>query len=131
MPLRVAVQMDPIEGININGDSSFHLMLAAQARGHTLYHYDVQTLAYEASEGAGCRLTAWACPITVQRVAGDHFSKGEYRKIDLVSDVDVVLMRQDPPFDLGYITATHLLERLAGRRWWSTIPSRFAMRRKR
>ena len=109
MTLRVAVQMDPIEGININGDSSFHLMLAAQARGHVLYHYDVRTLAYD--EG---RLTAWAAPITVQRVAGDHFRMEEHRKIDLERDVDVVLMRQDPPFDLGYITGTHLLERLAG-----------------
>jgi len=109
MSLRVAVQMDPLESININGDSSFYLMLAAQARGHTLYHYDVRTLAYD--EG---RLTAWAAPVTVQRVADDHFATQPHRKIDLVRDVDVVLMRQDPPFDLGYITATHLLERLAG-----------------
>jgi glutathione synthase len=84
-------------------------MLSAQARGMALFHYDVRTLAYD--EG---RLTAWAAPVTVQRVPGDHYSKGEYRKIDLVADVDVVLMRQDPPFDLGYITATHLLERLEG-----------------
>jgi glutathione synthase len=109
MLLRVAVQMDPIETINIAGDSSFALMLSAQARGATLYHYDVGTLAYD--EG---RITAWACPITVQRVVGNHYTKGEYRKIDLATDVDVVLMRQDPPFDLGYITATHILERLKG-----------------
>ena len=109
MSLRVAVQMDPLETININGDSSFYLMLAAQARGHSLYHYDVRTLAYD--EG---RLTAWAAPVTVQRVPGDHFTIEPHRKIDLVRDVDVVLMRQDPPFDLGYITGTHLLERLAG-----------------
>ncbi len=109
MSLRVAVQMDPIEGINIHGDSSFHLMLAAQARGHSLFHYDVRSLALD--EG---RLTAWAAPVTVQRVAGDHFTMGEHRKIDLVADIDVVLMRQDPPFDLGYITGTHLLERLKG-----------------
>ncbi len=109
MPLRVAVQMDPIETININGDSSFALMLAAQVRGHSVWHYDVKTLALD--EG---RLTAWACPVTVQRVAGKHFTKGDYRKIDLVKDVDVILMRQDPPFDLGYITATFLLERLKG-----------------
>ena len=109
MSLRVAVQMDPIEGINIAGDSSFYLMLAAQARGHTLYHYDVRTLALD--EG---RLTAWAAPVRVQPVAGDHFFMEEHRKIDLVRDVDVVLMRQDPPFDLGYITGTHLLERLEG-----------------
>ena len=109
MNLRVAVQMDPLESINIAGDSSLHLMLAAQARGHVLFHYDVRSLALD--EG---RLTAWAAPVTVQRVAGDHYTMGEHRKIDLVQDVDVVLMRQDPPFDLGYITGTHLLERLKG-----------------
>jgi glutathione synthase len=109
MTLRVAVQMDPLDQINIAGDSSFHLMLAAQARGYELWHYDVRTLALD--EG---RLTAWAAPVTVQHVAGDHFAMGEYRKIDLVTDIDIVLMRQDPPFDLGYITGTHLLERLAG-----------------
>lgn len=109
MSLRVAVQMDPLESINIAGDSSFALMLAAQARGHTVYHYDVKTLAYESG-----RLTAWAAPVTVQRVAGDHFAADERRRIDLVKDIDVVLMRQDPPFDLSYITATHLLERLQG-----------------
>ena len=109
MSLRVAVQMDPLETINIAGDSSFALMLAAQARGHSLYHYDVKSLAYETG-----RLTAWAAPVTVQREATNHFSAEERRRIDLVSDVDVVLMRQDPPFDLSYITATHLLERLEG-----------------
>jgi len=114
MALRVAVQMDPLETINIAGDSSFALMLSAQARGHTLYHYDVRSLAYDTSEGAGGRLTAWAAPVTVQRVPGNHFERGEYRLIDLAADIDVVLMRQDPPFDLGYITGTHLLERLAG-----------------
>ncbi|MFC6621884.1 glutathione synthase [Novosphingobium panipatense] len=114
MTLRVAVQMDPLETIKIGGDSSFALMLAAQARGHVLYHYDVKTLAYDTAHGAGGRLTCWAAPVTVQRVEGNHFTRGEYRLLDLVEDVDVVLMRQDPPFDLGYITATHLLERLAG-----------------
>jgi len=109
MTLRVAVQMDPLESINIAGDSSFHLMLAAQARGYPLWHYDVGTLALD--EG---RLTAWAAPVTVQRKAGEHFARGDYQLIDLVKDIDVVLMRQDPPFDLGYITGTHLLERLAG-----------------
>jgi glutathione synthase len=106
--------MDPLESINIAGDSSFALMLAAQARGHALFHYDVRTLAYDTSEGAGGRLTCWAAPVTVQRVEGAHFTRGEYRLMDLAADIDVVLMRQDPPFDLGYITATHLLERLAG-----------------
>ncbi len=109
MSLRVAVQMDPLETINIAGDSSFALMLAAQARGHSLYHYNVTSLAYEQG-----RLTAWAAPVTVQREAGSHFAADERRQIDLVADVDVVLMRQDPPFDLSYITATHLLERLEG-----------------
>ena len=114
MTLRIAVQMDPLESINIAGDSSFALMLAAQARGHVVYHYDVRTLAFDTSEGAGGRLTCWGAPVTVQRSEGAHFTRGEYRLIDLVKDIDVVLMRQDPPFDLGYITATHLLERLAG-----------------
>ncbi len=109
MSLRVAVQMDPLESINIAGDSSFALMEAAQARGHMVYHYDVKTLAYDCG-----RLTAWAAPVKVQRVPGDHFAFDGHRKIDLVTDVDVVLMRQDPPFDLSYITATHLLERLEG-----------------
>ena len=113
MTLRIAVQMDPLETINIAGDSSFHLMLAAQERGYPLWHYDVRTLAYDTAGGG--RLTAWAAPVTVQRVAGDHFQRGEYQLIDLDQDIDVVLMRQDPPFDLGYITGTHLLERLAGR----------------
>ena len=115
MTLRVAVQMDPIETININGDSSFHLMLAAQARGHGVWHYDVRTLALDAHAGAGGKLTAWAAPVTAQKVAGDHFTRGDFRKVDLAQEIDVVLMRQDPPFDLGYITGTHLLERLKGR----------------
>lgn len=109
MTLRVAVQMDPMETVNIVGDSSFALMLSAQARGHTLWHYDVRTLAWDNG-----LITAWACPVTVQNVAGDHFTKGDLRKIDLAKDIDVILMRQDPPFDLGYISATHILERLEG-----------------
>jgi glutathione synthase len=107
MSLRIAVQMDPIETINIAGDSTFALMLAAQARGHSLYHYQAGDLTYR--DG---RLTAPARRITVQRVAGDHFNAQEPRTIDLGSDIDVVLMRQDPPFDLAYITATHLLARI-------------------
>jgi glutathione synthase len=109
MPLRVAVQMDPLESIQIAGDSSFALIEAAQKRGHAVFHYDVKTLAYESG-----RLTAWAAPVTVQRVQGDHFTMDAHRRIDLVKDIDVVLMRQDPPFDLSYITATFLLERLKG-----------------
>ena len=109
MPLRVAVQMDPLEKINISGDSSFALMLAAQARGHQLFHYLAEDLTYQ--DG---RLCAGAHQVTVQAVAGAHFTLGDFTILDLGKDVDAVLMRQDPPFDLGYITATHLLERIQG-----------------
>ncbi|WP_126175055.1 glutathione synthase [Tsuneonella rigui] len=109
MSLRVAVQMDPLESINIVGDSSFALMLSAQARGHELFHYDVGDLTLDADD----RLIAHARPVRVQPVSGDHFSVGEPRRLDLGRDIDVVLMRQDPPFHMGYITATHLLERIA------------------
>lgn len=108
MSLRVAVQMDPIESINIAGDSSFALMLSAQERGHELFEYHVDSLTLDADD----RLYAMARPVTVQRVKGDHFSAGDYRRIDLGRDIDVILMRQDPPFHMGYITATHLLERI-------------------
>ncbi len=114
MKLRVAVQMDPLESINIAGDSSFALMLAAQARGHEVWHYDVATLAYESDGTSHGKITAYAAPVTVQRVEGDHFTAGERRRIDLAQDIDVVLMRQDPPFHLGYITAAFLLDRLKG-----------------
>jgi glutathione synthase len=107
--MRVAFQMDAMESLNIAGDSTFALMLSAQARGYTLYHYGADDLTY--CDG---RLSANARPVTVQRVAGDHFAFGEAVPLDLGHDVDVVWMRQDPPFDLGYITATHLLERVAG-----------------
>jgi glutathione synthase len=107
MSLRVAVQMDPLEKINISGDSTFALMLSAQARGHKLYHYLAEDLTY--NDG---RLYAGAHEVTVQAVVGNHFSLGAFAILDLGRDVDVVLMRQDPPFDLGYITATHLLERI-------------------
>ena len=106
MPLRVAVQMDPLEGIGIAGDSTFALMLKAQALGHQLFHYLADALTW-----ADGRLCAGSYPVAVQAVPGDHFDTGEFCILDLGSDVDVVLMRQDPPFDLGYITATHLLER--------------------
>jgi glutathione synthase len=107
MSLRVAVQMDPLENIKISGDSTFALMLKAQELGHKLYHYLAEDLTYD-----GGRLYAGAHEVTVQAVAGDHFRLGEFAILDLGKDVDVVLMRQDPPFDLGYITATHLLERI-------------------
>ena len=109
MSLTVAVQMDPLESINIEGDSTFAIMLGAQARGHRLFHYDPGALSW-----ADGRLWTMARPVTVQRVPGDHFSAGAPEILDLGRDVDVVLMRQDPPFDLGYITATHLLERIQG-----------------
>jgi glutathione synthase len=109
MSLRVAVQMDPLESISLEGDSSFALMLAAQVRGHSLFHYAPEALSWQ-----GGRLWAQAHPVTVQRVAGDHFAFGPPEILDLGRDTDVVLMRQDPPFDLGYITATHLLERIQG-----------------
>ena len=107
MSLRVAVQMDPLETINISGDSTFALMLKAQELGHTLYQYLAEDLTWQ--DG---RLYAGAHEVSVQAVAGDHFRRGDFTILDLGKDVDVVLMRQDPPFDLGYITATHLLERM-------------------
>jgi glutathione synthase len=109
MAIRMAVQMDPMDGINIHGDSSFALMLAAQSRGYDIWHYDVTSLTLDAND----RLTASAHPVhDVQRVEGAHYRFGAPQRIDLGSDIDVVLMRQDPPFHVGYITATHLLERI-------------------
>ncbi len=109
MTLRVAFQMDPIAGLNIAGDSTFALMLSAQARGYESWHYHVTDLTWE-----GGRLYAMAQPVTVRPEPGNHFELGNPSILDLGSDVDVVWMRQDPPFDLSYITATHLLERIAG-----------------
>ncbi|MBO9713202.1 glutathione synthase [Sphingomonas sp.] len=108
MPLNVAVQMDPLDAINIAGDSTFALMLSAQARGHRLFHYAPEDLNY-----SGGQVWTKAHPVSVQRVVGSHFQFGEPVRLDLGDEADVVLMRQDPPFDLGYITATHLLERIA------------------
>ena len=108
MTLRAAVQMDPMDEINIGGDSSFALMLKAQTRGYALYHYDVRGLTWEAG-----RLTTKAHRVLdVKREAGDHYRFGDEVTLDLGRDVDVVLMRQDPPFDLGYLTGTWLLERI-------------------
>jgi glutathione synthase len=106
MTLAVAVQMDPIQSIDISGDSTFALMLEAQLRGHRLFHYHVNTLAWR--DGS---LFASGQDVAVRDVKGNHFTLGETRRIDLASQ-DVILMRQDPPFDMGYITATHLLERI-------------------
>ena len=106
MALRVAIQMDPIDSIDINGDSTFVLALEAQRRGHTLFHYQPHHMSFR--DG---RVSAQVAPLTVQRVAGDHAHLGAREAVDL-ADMDVVLMRQDPPFDMSYITATHLLEHI-------------------
>jgi len=107
LSLRVAVQMDPIAGVDIAGDSTFALMLSAQARGHRLFHYAPGDLTW-----CDDSLFTRAQPVEVRRVQGDHFTLGEPVTLDLAADIDVVLMRQDPPFDIAYITATHLLERI-------------------
>ncbi len=107
MPLKVAFQMDPIDRIDIDADSSFRLAEEAQARGHELFFYTPDHLAYQNG-----RVTALGWPLTVRREKGNHFSLGERREIDLGA-LDVVLLRQDPPFDMGYITTTHLLDHLA------------------
>ena len=109
--LRIAVQMDRLETVNIDADSTFAMMLAAQARGHTLWHYDVTTLElHEAATGVAVACTAR--PVTVRREPGHHHIFGEPVHLDLARDADVVLMRQDPPFDMAYITATHILEHI-------------------
>jgi glutathione synthase len=106
MSLAVAIQMDPIQGINIDADSTFVLALEAQRRGHLLYHYLPRDLALREQ-----RVCATARRLEVRRVKGDHFTLGPPERIDLAV-MDVVLMRQDPPFDMAYITATHLLEHI-------------------
>lgn len=105
MSLRVAVQMDPIENINIGGDTTFLLMMAAQRRGHTLWVYQPEHLSYEDGKPF-----ARARKVTLREVKGDHVTLGDYEKLDLADDLDVILMRQDPPFDIAYITATYFLE---------------------
>ena len=108
MSLRLAVQMDPIETVNIDGDSSFALMMSAQERGYEVFEYHVESLTLDAYD----RLYAECHPVKLQRVKGDHVTKGAAQRLDLGKDIDVVLMRQDPPFHMGYITATHMLERV-------------------
>lgn len=107
MPLNVAFQMDPIESVDINADSSFRLAEAAQARGHALFVYTPDHLSYQ--EG---RIMARGRRVTVRREQGNHASFGDWEEVDLATQ-DVVWLRQDPPFDMSYITTTHLLERLA------------------
>jgi glutathione synthase len=106
MALNVAVQMDPIERINIRGDSTFALLLEAQRRGHALSYYTPDRMAM--LQG---RVFATVQPLNVRDELGNHFTLGDGQRTELAS-LDVVLMRQDPPFDLAYITATHLLERI-------------------
>jgi len=110
MSLRIAVQMDPVSGVDIDGDTSFALMEAAQARGHKLWTYQPQHLSWEAG-----KVTARARPVKVQRVREQPAIEAEREVLDLAEDADVVLMRQDPPFDMSYITACHILEYLKGR----------------
>ncbi|WP_321488286.1 glutathione synthase [uncultured Hyphomonas sp.] len=109
MSLRVAIQMDPLEHVNIDGDTTFALAETAQARGMELFVYGPQDMSLE-----GTRVTARVRPAKVQRVAGTPGVFGETVTLDLAKDVDVVLMRQDPPFDLSYITACHMLELISG-----------------
>jgi glutathione synthase len=106
MRLNVAVQMDPIERINIRGDSTFALLLEAQARGHPLSYYTPDRMALR--DG---KVSATVRPLAVRDIAGDHFTLGEPRHVDLAI-FDVVLLRQDPPFDLAYISSTHMLDRI-------------------
>jgi len=106
MALKVAVQMDHIDTINIAGDSAFALMLEAQARGHELYHYTPDRLAMIGSD-----VYAALEPVTVRDEPGNHFTLGEKQRTNM-AEVDVVLMRQDPPFDLAYIAATHMLDKI-------------------
>ena len=106
MPLSIAIQMDPIDAVDINADSSFRIAEEAQARGHSLFYYTPDKLAYE--EG---RVTAKGWPLKVRREAGNHFELGALTHVDL-ADFDVVWLRQDPPFDMGYITTTHILDRI-------------------
>ncbi len=104
MTLKIAFQMDPIGPIDIDADSTFRIAEEAQARGHSLFYYTPDKLAYDTG-----KVTARGWPLTVQRVKGDHFALGAEQTIDL-SEMDVVWLRQDPPFDMGYITTTHLLD---------------------
>ncbi|MEM7508875.1 MAG: glutathione synthase [Pseudomonadota bacterium] len=106
MPLSVAIQMDPIGPVDIHADSTFHLAMEAQSRGHGLFYYHVEDLTWNAG-----RVLARGWDLEVRREAGNHYTLGERREVDL-AEWDVVLLRQDPPFDMSYITNTHLLERI-------------------
>src|SRR6202012_1241974 len=106
MRLNVAVQMDPIERINIRGDSTFAMLLEAQARAHSISYYTPDRLSMRDS-----KVTATVRSVVLRDVVGDHVTLGEPKHVDL-STFDVILLRQDPPFDLAYITSTHILERV-------------------
>jgi glutathione synthase len=125
MPLKVAVQMDPIERINIRGDSTFALLLEAQKRGHRLSYYTPDKLAQR-----GDKVFAAVQALDVRDEAGSHYTLGDAKRAEL-TEFDVILLRQDPPFDLAYITTTHLLERVHPKTWSSTIRRMSATRRKR
>lgn len=106
MSLYVALQMDPVESVSINGDSTFRIGLEAEARGHRLFQYTVDQLRYD--EG---KVLARGRPITLRRKEGDHVTFGDWAEVDL-TEFDVIWLRQDPPFDMGYVTSTHLLDRV-------------------
>lgn len=106
MSLYVALQMDPIENVSITGDSTFRIGLEAEARGHRLFQYTPDNLRYD--EG---RVVAKGRPITLRREEGNHVSFGDWAEVDL-SEFDVIWLRQDPPFDMAYVTSTHLLDRV-------------------
>ncbi len=106
MALKIACQMDPIDRIDIRGDSTFAMLLEAQARGHSIFYYTPDKLALD-----GADLMAHGATLHVRDTLGDHFTLSDPRRVDLATQ-DVVLLRQDPPFDMGYITTTHLLERI-------------------
>src|SRR6478736_4748242 len=106
MSLKVAVQMDPIEGINIEGDTTFLMMEAAQARGHSLFVYTTDTLAMDES-----RVYGRGRDVSVQRRVGDHARLGDWRRSEL-TEFDVILLRQDPPFDMNYIDSTFFLDKV-------------------
>ncbi|MFC3168590.1 glutathione synthase [Paracoccus fontiphilus] len=106
MSLHVALQMDPIEAVSVHADSTFRIGLEAQARGHRLFQYTVDQLRYD--EG---RVIARGRPVTLRREQGNHVTFGDWAEEDL-SDFDVIWLRQDPPFDMAYVTSTHLLDRV-------------------
>ena len=105
MTLKVAFQMDPMDSIDITGDSSFALALEAQERGHKIFHYEPKNLSL-----LQLKPVAKLRSLTVRNITANHFSLGQQKVADLKTDIDVILMRQDPPFDMSYITATHILE---------------------